>query len=133
MKSKRIEGMRLEHLSQTLPEQAMSPDQKKKRQVKFRHQFQVLSFKKKQAVNKLLGCGKEKILLHGEEEFTKKRRYLKKGANRSPLREGIKMVPERQKDIEVEFWAAHILIANRCGQKLGGFAKRSVMGVVTVK
>ena len=86
----------------------MSHVQKKKRQVKFQDQVQVLPFKKKQAVSKLLGCRKENIPLYeGESEYTKKRRNMKKGANRSPPREGVRMVLERQRDIEAQFWAVY--------------------------
>ena len=54
-------------------------------------------YKKKQAVRKLLRCGKENILLYeGQSEYTKKRRNMKKGANRSPPREGVIIGLERK-------------------------------------
>ena len=69
---KRMKGARLEHLSQTLPEQRMSHDQKQERPVTFQDQVQVLQFKKKQAVTNLLRSGKKDIPFHeGEWEFTK--------------------------------------------------------------
>ena len=82
-------------------------EKKKKRQVKFQDKVQVLLFKKKQALRKLLGSRKENIPLYeGESEYKKKRRNTKKGANRSPPREGVRMVLEGQRDIEAQFWAA---------------------------
>ena len=41
-----------------------SRSEEKKRQVKFQDQVQLLPFKKKQAVSKLLGCRKEHIPLY---------------------------------------------------------------------
>ena len=106
----------------------MSHDQKKKtRQVKFQDNVKVLAFNKKQVVRKLLGCGKKNIPLHkGESEFTKKRRNMKKGAKCSSPRERVRLILERQRDIEAQFCAAY------CRQ-LWAENRRRVMGVVILK
>ena len=79
-------------------------------QVKFRDQVQVLEFKKRQLVSKLLRCDKQDIPMYeGESEYTKKRRNEKGNMQRGtkPPREGVRIVLERQKDIEAQFWAAY--------------------------
>ena len=57
--------------------------------------------------NNLLRKERKKDIPLYEREFTKKRRNMKKGANRPPPRESVRIVLERQKDIEAQFWSAH--------------------------
>ena len=95
--------------SLSLPERVMNHNQKQI-QVKFQNQVQVLEFKKRQLVSNLLRCGKKDIPLYeGESEYTKKRRNEKRNMKRgtNPQRESVRIVLERQKDIEAQFWAAY--------------------------
>ena len=103
-----IKGAHVDAKFKRFPERVMNHVQ---RNIKFKDRVQVLEFKKTQFVTNLLKGAKKDIPLHeGESEYTKKRRQekamKKSGKSRVP-KEHVGIVLARQKEIEVQFWAAY--------------------------